>query len=113
VQGGKLRHRVTVQAPTTSTDPFQTSGAGSWNTVGTVWARVATASTQDIYNAGLIGMKISHIVTIRYPGSLFTVAGGYQLLFNGRVFEVQKGIVNEDERNRQLQLYVQESNPIQ
>lgn len=78
-----------------------------------MWARIAVASTQDIYNAGLVGMKVSHIITIRYPGSLFTMTGGYQVLFGTRVFTVQKGITNEEERNRMLQLYVWETDPTQ
>lgn len=113
MQAGKLRHRVTLQSPVTASNPFETDTQGSWTDVVTMWADIESAGPRDIYNAGLQNMQVSHIVTIRYPGVHYSIGAGYQILFGTRVFQILKGIINEAERNRMLQLYAWEVNPTQ
>lgn len=113
MQAGSLRHRITIQAPVTATNPFETETQGSWTNVLTTWASIDTANARDIYNAGLQNMRVSHVVTMRYPGKNYVVGAGYQVLYGTRVFQVQQGIMNEEERNRELQLFTYEINPQQ
>lgn len=111
MRAGTLRHRITIQKPILATDPFQTEGAGSWENIITMWGSIESAGVRDIYNAGLQNMQVSHLVTIRYPGADYQIGPGYQLLYGTRAFQVLKGIINKDERNIMLQLFVDEINP--
>lgn len=111
MQTGKLRHRVTVQSPSNATDPF--ANPGTWTTVITMWASIDSASPRDVYNAGLQNMRVSHIVTIRYPGASYVIKAGYQIQYKNRTFVLQQGITNPEERNKMLQLLAWEINPPQ
>jgi SPP1 family predicted phage head-tail adaptor len=113
MQAGQLRHRITIQAPVTASDPFQTVSAGSWTNVLTCWARIESVDPRDVFNSGQQTMKVTHKVTMRYPGSQYAVGAGNQIVYGSRVFSVVGGILNEDERNRQLQLFAWEMNPVQ
>lgn len=113
MQAGKMRHRITIQAPVAATDPFQTATAGTWNDVLTCWARIETADPRVVYNSGSQTMQVSHVVTIRYPGSEYIIGPGYQIAYGTRIFSIVKGMINEEERNRQLQLLAWEINPMQ
>jgi SPP1 family predicted phage head-tail adaptor len=111
LQAGQLRHRVTIQAPAPSTNPFQV--ADGWTDVLTTWAKVSPATSKEIFQASQQSMQLTHTVTMHYPGKQFKVSAGYRLLFNGRVFELQKGIVNTDERNIELVLSVWEIDTVE
>lgn len=106
---GKLRHRVTIQSPSNATDPF--SAPGTWTTVITMWASIDSASPRDVYNAGLQNMRVSHVVTLRYPGAAYVINAGYQIHYKNRTFVLQQGITNPEERNVLLQLLAWEINP--
>jgi len=111
VPSGAMRHRVTIQAPAQSANPFQT--ADGWTDVLTTWAKVAPSPSKEVYQASQQNMQLSHTVTIKYPGKHFTVGAGYRLLFGNRTFDLQRGIVNTDERNIELVLYAWEINPVE
>jgi SPP1 family predicted phage head-tail adaptor len=112
---GKLRHRITIQTMVqqASPDPFTTMGAPSWSDVFTAWSRIEPIDSKAAYTQGVQDMQISHRVTIRYPGKNYVVAAGDQILFGTRVFSIVKGIMNEEEQNRQLVLLAWEQNPTQ
>jgi head-tail adaptor len=110
---GKRRHRVTIQSPVSGTDPFQTAQAGTFTTVLTVWASIEPLSQKAISDSDVQSMQVSHRVTMRYLGANYQVGAGDQLLYGTRVFLVQKGIVNFNEKNAFLILDVWEINPTQ
>jgi SPP1 family predicted phage head-tail adaptor len=105
---GPMRNRVTIQKPVTGTNPWVSGSAGSWEDVLTTWARIQPADPKQVYSNMVESAKVSHIVTIRYPGVNFIISPGYQILFGTRIFTIQPGIINPDERNRMLNLYAWE-----
>lgn len=113
MQGGTLRHRITIQSPTSGTDPFNAGQQGSWTDVLTCWSRIESAGSKAVWRNATQSMQVSHVITIRYPGANYHVGAGYQAVFGTRVFSILKGIENEDERNRQLQLFAWEIDPLQ
>jgi head-tail adaptor len=113
MNGGPMRHRVTVQLPPSSTDtaPDQygqpitdPTQAQSW---GPFWAHVQpTGSGEEKVGEQLKGVT-THKVTMRYVGSIVQITQAHQLLFKGRTLNVI-GVEDVDERNRQLTLTCKE-----
>lgn len=115
MQIGSLRHRVTIQTPGVGGgNPFQTGdSADAWVTVITTWASIQPLTSKEVFQAGQTAMKVSHKITIRYPGTSYSVSAGDQVLYKGRVFELLTGIENPDERNISLALLAYELDPVQ
>lgn len=111
MQAGSLRWRITIQSPSASTNPFAQNNETTWTNVATMWASISPLSSKEIFQVGQISMRVSHKVTIRYPGVHIVVAAGYRILFKNRIFELQTGIINPDERNILLELLAFEIDP--
>ena len=113
MQIGALRRRITIQTPGPGgTNPYQTT-AGSWVPVITMWASISPLTSKEVFQAGQLGMKVSHKITVRYPGTQYAISAGDQVLYKNRVFELLQGIENPDERNISLNLMAYELNPTQ
>jgi SPP1 family predicted phage head-tail adaptor len=108
---GSMRHRVTIQRLTKSDNPFDTPD--TWTTIATMWADIKHITSKDVYQTGQMTMQVSHKIIVRYPGKSFQIMAGDKLLSGSRVFELQTGIVNTDERNRTLELMAFELDPVQ
>ena len=108
---GTLRHRITIQALTRSSNPFVTDDA--WSDLATLWADITPITSKEVFQVGQLNMKVSHRVTIRYPGNSVSISAGNRVLYGNRMFELQQGIENPDERNIQLQLLAYELDPTQ
>lgn len=109
LQAATLRHRITIQNLNPSPDPFNV--ADGWTDVITMWASVQALSGKEVYEAGALDMKVSHKVTIRHPGRNYSVKAGNRIKFKNRLFELQTGIMNPDERNIMLVLLAYELDP--
>ena len=111
VNPGELRHAVQIQQQVTtqsaSGEPQQ-----SWTTILATQASIRTASSREVYRASQFTGQVSHVITIRWPGSGVSILGGQQLLFGGRVFKLQT-VENVQERNRVLLLHCLEINGVQ
>lgn len=85
---GSLRHRVTIQAATESTDSF---GAPSrtWADVATVWARVRPSTGAEKVVGQQIQAEVSHAVELR-GGVAVTPAN--RLIFQSRILNIQSAI---------------------
>jgi SPP1 family predicted phage head-tail adaptor len=108
---GDLRHRIQIQAPNQAQNPFAAGSA--WTTTITMWARVQPLSSKEVFQAGAINMKVTHKITIRYPGTSVTISAGNRVLYKNRAFNLLSGIMNADERNILLDLMAFEINPNQ
>lgn len=109
LQAATLRHRITIQNLISSPDPF--TNPDTWTDVITVWAAVQALSSKEVYEAGALDMKVSHKITIRYPGSSVVIKAGNRIKFKNRLFQLQTGIMNPDERNILLVLLAFEIDP--
>jgi SPP1 family predicted phage head-tail adaptor len=108
---GKLRKRITIQNLVASATPFSVPDA--WVNVITMWAEISPLTSKEVFQVGQLAMKVSHKVTIRHPGPSVLIAAGNRILYKSRVFELQTGILNPEERNIELNLLAYEIDPTQ
>lgn len=100
---GWLRHRVAIESAAGSPD-----GAGGetvvWDTVATVWARIAPATARETITAGHLTGEVSHTVTLRFRED---VAGGMRIAYRGRILRIL-AVHDPDETRRYLVAKAQE-----
>jgi SPP1 family predicted phage head-tail adaptor len=103
---GSLRHRVTVQNPSTPTPDGDGGFTQTMTDAEIVWAEIRPASAHDLERVvgGTVLSSASHLVRMRYRPAITTKS---QLLFGSRVFAVT-GVQNVDERNVELVIACQE-----
>jgi len=96
MQGGKLRHRLTLQAPVVT----QASDGGqvvTWQDVEQVWAQIEPLSMREMVLAQQVQSRVTHKIRLRYQA---TLPPTYQLVStSGRVFALAS-VRTIDERNR-------------
>lgn len=105
MQAGKLRHRITIQKPSTSTTRDAVGEPTTpWVDVVTDYpAGVAPVSTGERHVAAQNHMAISHRVTVRYCTDIAAIDNSWRVVFEGRYLPIE-GVRNLDERNRTLEL---------
>ena len=100
---GMLRHQVSLQSPTNTTD----TGGGAvktWTTLAKLWANIKPVSGSEKYRQGQVQETATHHVTIRYRSDIGT---NYRLVYESRNFNI-KHIRNIDERDRYMLLVCNE-----
>ena len=93
MRAGKLRHRVTIEQPTTVQDPNTGEQVPGWAAVDTVWASVEPLSAREFIAAGADQSSVSTRVTMRYRSD---VAAGMRLAYRGKVYDI-KGVLPDPE----------------
>ena len=111
INPGELRHAIQIQQQT-ATQSASGEPQSTWNTVLATSAKIATASSREVYRAAQFTEQVTHVVTIRWPGPGVSILGGQQVVFGSRVFELQT-VENVQERNRVLLLHCLEINGVQ
>lgn len=111
INSGELRHAIQIQKQT-ATQSASGAPQQSWTTILSTVAKISTASSREVYQASQFTAQVSHVITIRWPGSSVTILGGMQVLFGSRVFKLQT-VENPLERNRLLLLHCLEINGAQ
>lgn len=109
MRSGDLRQRVTFQTRTNAQDPATGVITESWANAFTVWASVATISGRELLSAQQLQSEVTHTVMVRYRTELAnpqTVAA-MRIVFGTRYFNILDS-ANENERNREVILQVQE-----
>jgi SPP1 family predicted phage head-tail adaptor len=100
---GRLRHRLTLQAPVDTSD-----GAGgfqrAWSTTATVWGAIEPGDVADAVVADALTALRRHTITIRWRTG---VVAGQRLAKGARLFAII-AVVDPDERRRWLDLTVEE-----
>ena len=104
VISGKLRHRVTIQEPTT-VDGTSGGNYETWSNVATVWAQVTPSSGREFWEIRKSNSEIDGEVRMRYRGNINPTM---RLLFKNRPLEIQY-IINRDEKNELLKVYYKEA----
>jgi len=94
IQAGRLRERVTFQAPTKSRSA---SGEASltWSTIATVWASVDGLSARDIMQAQQANVLATHKIIVRYRDDVDHTS---RIVWRGRTMEASSVI---DRHNRE------------
>ena len=100
---GMLRHQVSLQKPTNTTDAGG-GAAKSYTTLATLWANIKPVSGSEKYRQGQVQETATHQVTIRFRSDIGT---NYRIVYDDRNFNI-KHIRNVDERDRYILLICNE-----
>ena len=107
MEGGKLRHTITIQSPTGSRDSYG-ERTTSWTNVKDVRAEIRPVSAGEQYSAFQSHGNITHRVTIRYDAALASMDASWRVLFNSRALVLVAPPRNIDERSRRWELLCNE-----
>lgn len=104
MNSGSLRHRVTIQSLTKTSD-----GTGgfteTWTDAATVWAEVTPLKGFERYAAQQIRAQLSYRVRLRFRND---VTSDMRLIHKGKILTIQ-AVINVNGRNRELELLCSES----
>lgn len=85
MRAGKLRHKVTIQAPSTTQDPKTGEMLAGWVDIASVFASIEPLSAREFIAAQAQQSEISARVTIRYrPG----ITAAMRLLHGDRIYNI-------------------------
>ncbi|CAI09245.1 phage head closure protein [Aromatoleum aromaticum] len=70
LNAGRLRHRVTIQAPTRTQDPETGAMTTTWTALATVAAAIEPLSVKDYIAAQTLKSKVAVRIVIRYRADL-------------------------------------------
>ena len=94
---GKMRHRVTIQSPSSTQDSYGQPTV-TWTDAATVWARIETLAAREAEVAQRIYPTAEHKVTMRYRSG---VTSDCRLKFGNRYLNVLS-VQNPEQRNVDL-----------
>lgn len=97
MQAGQLRHRVTLQSASQSTDSYGQVTL-TWSDTATVWASVQPLQGREAERAKQIHKDVTHNVTIRYRSGVSTAQ---RFKLGSRYLNILS-VLNTDERNVEL-----------
>lgn len=102
MKAGKLRKRLIIKRATIAADSLNDQ-IPTPATLATVWGEIMPTSGREFWLSDQARAESSHVVTMRWPGSLVTngLLARDQLVYGTRVFEVVQAS-NTEERNRML-----------
>lgn len=102
MRAGRLRHKITIQRP------VQTGGtwgaARTWETFKKVWGGIEPVSAKEKERAEHFSSEVTGTITIRWIAG---IDPSMRVTWEGRIFRIV-GVVDQDYRHRELQLYVVE-----
>lgn len=99
MRAGKLQTPLLYQTKSQTKDSYN-QPQDTWTTVGTYFGWVRTPNGREAQNALQLKAEVSHMITLRYPGS-FTFDPTGRFLRGARVFNILYAVV-VDERSRQI-----------
>jgi SPP1 family predicted phage head-tail adaptor len=102
MRAGKLRHKVTLQSPAGSRDAVG-QRTTVWTTVDTVRGAIIPLKSDSRFLAAQAHASTTHRIRIRYQPEIAGIDGSWRVLFGSRVFTID-GVINVDERSRELEL---------
>lgn len=105
MRAGKLRHRVTIQSPTSATATRDALGERitDWTTVASsVPAAVEPMAGREAFLAAQRQSTATHTVRLRYESTWSAMDASWRILFGSRVLVLDGPPRNPDERNAEL-----------
>lgn len=103
---GSLRHRLTFQSLSNSTDS-QGGQVTTWGTYATVWGLLEPRAAMEVRFSEAIQYRRTHVAWVRYRSDL-TFNTSMRISFDSRTFQI-KGIRRPDERKFFLLLDLEEN----
>lgn len=86
---GDLRHRVSLQSNTATTQADDGQPAETWETYATVWAAVEPLAGRELTEAQKLKAEVTHRVRLRWLPSATVSALHRVLLADGRRLEIE------------------------
>lgn len=86
MRAGKLRHRVKLQAFTTTVDPDTGYRDKAWTDVATLWAEVAPLSGREFLAAAATQSKVTARITIRHRAG---VTNNHRILHGSTIYNIE------------------------
>lgn len=108
MRAGTLRHTVSIQSRSSTIDAVGDI-SDSWSTVISARAEIRPLNARELFAAQATQSEVTHQITVRYRPELAApkVAATYRVLFGSRVFDIH-GVMNIDERNREIRMLCSE-----
>jgi SPP1 family predicted phage head-tail adaptor len=104
MNGGKLRHYVTINKPTPGTPDAFGGKPVTYPAFAKVWAMIEPQTGRQLEYARTFAASVTHKITTRYIAGVLPT---FEINYKGRTFTI-KAVVNELERNRELDFYCTE-----
>jgi len=102
---GKLRHRLTIEENTGTTNDGAGNKLPRWEPVATTWAEVKPLRGQEVDIANQFGQEITHRIKMRYRTDI--TKEKHRIVFKGRTFHIEY-LINVNEMDRELNVYCRE-----
>jgi SPP1 family predicted phage head-tail adaptor len=99
MQAGKLRHRVRLESRVRAENAIG-EVEETFELVAERWAHVRPITAAELLRANKPELQTTHVVTLRYVGNIPATS---RLVWGTRTFQIE-GVINRDERNRQMDL---------
>lgn len=101
IGAGKLRHRISIEAPNAGRDDFGQITEAAWATLATVWADIRPIGGREKLRAEAIGATLTHTVAVRYQSILMPPlqACGWRIRYGARMLNITAAR-NHEERNQ-------------
>jgi SPP1 family predicted phage head-tail adaptor len=108
MRAGAMRHRVQIQDQSTTLDTFGGQPL-TWTTLATIWADIQPLSAREKEASQAINVEVTHEITIRYQAQFndTKAMAARRLVYGSRLFNIH-GILNVDERNKQMTILASE-----
>lgn len=91
MRAGKLRHKVTIQAPGLTQDPVSGEMLPGWTDFASIWASIEPLSARDFIAAQANQSEITARIVIRYREGILPTM---RILHRGRVYAIQ-GVLSD------------------
>lgn len=105
MRGGRLRHRIVLERPTTTADA-KGGEVVTYADATERWADVRPLSAREYFASQQTQMEISHLVTMRFDPDL-PLGPKWRVRFGARRFDIES-LVLVDERRHEWQLRCRE-----
>lgn len=100
LNAGDLRHRITIQQPTSATANAYNERTDNWSTWATVWAKVEPLEGREAWAAAQAQSEVTHKVVLRY---LSGVTPRMRIVFGSRILQIV-AVKNIEERSRVVEI---------
>lgn len=96
--GGKYRHRIALQSPTTATNADGQKIPTAWTAAGTIWAHVELAGAAESSAHRQSRGSWNATVAVRFSTLTATIRENWRFTFNGNTYEIKSARDREGTR---------------
>ena len=108
MRAGKLRHRVSIETESSTSDGMGGYTSGGWTALtgmSSVPAQIMPLSSKEQLDAMKLESVITNKIRIRYRAG---ITSKHRIVFGSRIFNIKGAPINYDEKNVSLDLLVTE-----